>query len=223
MIVKHLITIKNKGFTLIEIIMTILILGLSSLILIPFFGAIVHSPDPLIREKAISLGQALMDEILSKRWDHNTPNGGGPIKTTESNDTGATDCTAGCTGGVRIDCYRCTHSGYPNYLATDPLGREGGENPTADDRTLWNDIDDYIGLDEPIAGNFYDQDGQQLPGGFNGYRRKAFIKYINSNLANIDHNTVASVSATTDTKLIFVEVTSPRGEIFNFVAVACNI
>ena len=72
----------NQGFTLIEIIITIVILGAVAGILVPFFNAITHSPDPVIRERAISLGQAMMDEIMAKKWDANTPMGGGPICTT---------------------------------------------------------------------------------------------------------------------------------------------
>ena len=73
----HKNNLHCQGFTLIEIIMTILILGMVSLILIPYFGAITSSPSPVIRQRAISLAQSMMDEILAKRWDENTPVGGG--------------------------------------------------------------------------------------------------------------------------------------------------
>ena len=75
---------QNQGFTLIEIVITIVILGAVAGILVPFFNAIVHSPDPVIRERAISLGQSMMDEIMAKKWDENTPMGGGPICSGES-------------------------------------------------------------------------------------------------------------------------------------------
>ena len=75
---------RNQGFTLIEIVITIVILGFSATILIPFFSAITNSPDPVLREQAISLGQAMMDEIMAKRWDENSPVGGGPLNTSES-------------------------------------------------------------------------------------------------------------------------------------------
>ena len=65
--------IRQQGFTLIELILTIVILGFAALILIPLVESIIHSPDPMIRQKAVSFGQALMDEVISKRWDENTP------------------------------------------------------------------------------------------------------------------------------------------------------
>ncbi|MEA3547813.1 MAG: prepilin-type N-terminal cleavage/methylation domain-containing protein, partial [Thermodesulfobacteriota bacterium] len=79
----------SSGFTLLELIMTIVILGSTSLILVPFFQSISRSPDPMLRQRAISLGQAMMDEIMSKKWDEETPNGGGPICSQESNATRA--------------------------------------------------------------------------------------------------------------------------------------
>ena len=75
---------KAAGFTLIELVLTIVILGFSAVIIIPFFSAITHSPDPVLREKAIALGQAMMDEIMAKKWDENSPVGGGPLNTSES-------------------------------------------------------------------------------------------------------------------------------------------
>ncbi|MBU0485848.1 MAG: type II secretion system GspH family protein [Proteobacteria bacterium] len=93
------------GFSLLELIITIVILGFSSLVLIPFFNAITRSPDPMIRQRAISLGQGLMDEILAKKWDENTPLGGGAIATSESTRGLAIPASAiGAEGGeTRID------------------------------------------------------------------------------------------------------------------------
>ena len=162
----------------------------------PFFNAIVHSPDPVIRERAISLGQSMMEEIMTKRWDENTPMGGGPLNTNES--------TRGTTTPVGS------------------LGVDGAET-----RTDYNDVDDYNynpttapnGINE--ANTFIDQNGNSfsLP----GYQRQVTVDYIASSSATIT-NTLPGVSANpTDTKRVIVTITSPLGEIFNFVAVACNI
>lgn len=127
---------NNQGFTLIEIVITIVILGAVAGILVPFFTAIVHSPDPVIRERAISLGQAMMDEIMAKRWDENNPMGGGPLNTNES--------------------ARGTVAATP--VAN--LGVDAGE-----DRTTYDDVDDYRSM-PPETGNFTDQNGAafSLPG-----------------------------------------------------------
>ena len=109
---------SSAGFSLIELIITIVILGFSSLILIPFINSITHSPDPMLRQRAISLGQALMDEIIAKKWDENTPVGGGPIGPT-------------------------TESARGLAVAASAIGAEGGEA-----RIDYDDVDDYDSLAE---------------------------------------------------------------------------
>ena len=181
----------TQGFTLIEIVITIVILGAVAGILVPFFTAITHSPDPVIRERAIALGQAMMDEIMAKRWDENTPMGGGPLKTNESART-ATLATAVAN-----------------------LGADAGES-----RTTYDDVDDYRSMPVEID-NFTDQNGNtfSLP----GYRRQVTVNYIASSSATITNTLPAASVNTTDTKRVVVTITSPLGEVFNFVAVACNI
>ena len=177
-----------QGFTLIEIVITIVILGAVAGILVPFFNAIVHSPDPEIRERAISLGQAMMDEIMAKRWDKNSPMGGGPICTGES--------PSQVVRPTLIDA--CVTPATP--LAG--LGPDGAET-----RVDVDDVDDYDGLDEPVTGNFHDQNGVafSLP----GYRRQVSVCYIASNTDPIDNTPAACLATTTDTKRVVVTITSP--------------
>jgi MSHA pilin protein MshD len=198
-----------RGFTLIEIVITIVILGAVAGILVPFFNAIVHSPDPVIRERAISLGQAMMDEIMAKRWDENTPMGGGPICTGESSSQATRTsllylCTARATDPV-------------NWWDTPVagLGMDGGEI-----RIDFDDVDDYNGYKEEKNDPKLDQNDNQflLP----GYSRTVSVSYIPSNTPSIDQNTTAA-GTTTDTKLVVVTIISPLNETFYFVAVACNI
>ncbi len=185
--------IRQSGFTLIELVITIVILGFSSMILLPFFNSISHSPDPLIRIRAVNLGQSLMDEILAKKWDNNTPAGGGPIKTAESD---------------RVP-------GAPAATSSAGLGPETGETS----RQLFNDVDDYDGYSE-TTGVFHDQDNNSFT--LTGYQRSVQVRYIASTTAAIDHNT-SGLSTTSDSKLIVVTVTSSIGEKFYFTAVRCNL
>ena len=72
---------KNKnGFTLIEIILFIVIftLGVVGLLTL-FYNTLGKTSDPVIRDRGIQVAQAVMEEIFSKKWDNNTPNGGGEI------------------------------------------------------------------------------------------------------------------------------------------------
>lgn len=194
------------GFTLIELIMTLVILGFTLQLLIPFFQAIEHSADPIVRERTVALGQSLMDEILSKRWDENTPVGGGPLCTGEGGSGRGTS-----SYGVPLDC-----TTEVVRVAGALLGREGGETAPPDRRN-WNDVDDYNGMSE--TDTFRDQAYIAFP--LAGYRRSVVVDYVASDLVVIDKVT-ASAAGTTDTKRIRVTVSNPLGEQFVFVAVLCN-
>lgn len=214
----------SPGFTLIEIVLTIILLGAVAGILVPFFTAITHSPDPVIRERAISLGQAMMDEIMAKRWDENTPVGGGPVVTGETPAASGTVCTPtpySCTGN-RLYCFVCRNPGYTPGVASS-LGLDAGDaalDPT--DRSDWDDVDDYNYLNtHPEINDFTDQNWKGFS--LTGYRRQVRVRYIKIDGNPITDATDNAGTDITDTKLVVVTITSPLGETFNFVAVACNI
>jgi len=200
---------KTKGFTLIELVLTIVLLGFSAMIMIPFFSAITHSPDPVLREKAIALAQAMMDEITAKKWDEKSPNGGYPPI-----------CTSESTGvAVRPSLDPgCTFPGVGPLASA--IGLDG-EAAGANNRMLWDDVDDYNGVSEPFGGFFYDQNGGMIPGDVTGFTRTVVVDYIASNASSIDSSTPVSATAT-DTKRIVVTVTSPLGETCSLVGVSCN-
>ena len=208
---------RHTGFTLIELVLTIVLLGFVSLILIPFMQSITHSPDPMLRERAVALGQALMDEILAKRWDEYTPMGGGPIITGESPTPSGTPgaCGPPCTTpNNRLYCfYTCDHPSFPAPgNASTTLGPEGVEI-----RANYDDVDDYNNFKE--TDTFQNQNGDvvaNLP----GYSRSVKVWYIPSKTSQITKDTAAA-AGTTDTKLIVVTVKSPL-ETFTLVAVSCN-
>lgn len=186
---------SDAAFTLMELMITIVILGFSSLILIPYFNAVTHGPEPMIRQRAISLGQALMDEITAKKWDELSPNGGGPIDTLQES------------------------SGRGLAVSASAIGLDGLE--LAADRSNWDDVDDYNGYSE--TDGFTDQNNTAftLP----GYSRQVSVSYIPSNsdpISAVDPLGSPLAADSTDTKRIVVQVTSPRQETFTFVAVVCN-
>jgi len=71
--------IAHRGFTLIELILFIVIVGVATTGL---FSAInsstVNNVNPLFQVRALELAQAQMDEIIGKRYDDKSPNGGFP-------------------------------------------------------------------------------------------------------------------------------------------------
>ena len=69
----------SKGATLVELIITIVIISIAlvSLALTVSFSA-SHSADSMIQVKLVELAQAYTEEILTKRFDENSPSGGIP-------------------------------------------------------------------------------------------------------------------------------------------------
>lgn len=71
--------IKQRGVTLIEVVLFIVVLAIALVAILRVFNlAVTRSVDPLIRVRAIEIAQAQLDEILSRRFDENTPVGGVP-------------------------------------------------------------------------------------------------------------------------------------------------
>jgi MSHA pilin protein MshD len=70
---------RQLGVTLIEVIVFIVVVsvGLGALLIV-FNQSVVNSVDPIVRVKALEKGQALMDEILARKFAENSPTGGVP-------------------------------------------------------------------------------------------------------------------------------------------------
>ena len=68
---------NKNGFTLIEIVIFIIVFTLGVMgIMVLYYNTLGKTAQPLLRVKGIQIAQAVMDEILAKKWDENTPNGG---------------------------------------------------------------------------------------------------------------------------------------------------
>lgn len=105
---------RQRGFSLIETVVFIVIVAIAAVGLIGLFGQNARqSAEPLLRQKAVALASAYMDEILHKKWDHATPVGGGCVA------AGSSFCL----------------SGPP---ASTVLGPDSGES-----RSRYDDVDDY--------------------------------------------------------------------------------
>lgn len=112
---------RQGGFTLIEIIVGIVTLGIVlSLLTVLLFPQAKRSAEPLLQMRAAELGIALMNEISSKSFDHNSDHAGGAIRCGE---TDAPPCTNMLSG-------------------TGVLGPDG------EARHKFNDVDDYHGLSD---------------------------------------------------------------------------
>lgn len=69
----------QRGVTLLETIVFIVVLAVALVAILRVFNfAVTRSVDPLIRIRAVEIAQAQLDEILSRRFDENSPIGGIP-------------------------------------------------------------------------------------------------------------------------------------------------
>ncbi|OUS28287.1 hypothetical protein A9Q99_12210 [Gammaproteobacteria bacterium 45_16_T64] len=73
---------SSRGVTLIELVIAIVVMAVAlEAMLSTFAGNVNRSADPMWRNKTIKISQIYLDEILSKRYDENTPIGGVPAAT----------------------------------------------------------------------------------------------------------------------------------------------
>lgn len=73
---------QQTGFTLVETIIVIVMVGammagMTSL----FMSNVGDSHRPFLRQKALAVANAFMDEIIHKRWNESSPLGGGCVNT----------------------------------------------------------------------------------------------------------------------------------------------
>lgn len=115
---------QDKGFTLIEIVMIIVIVSIAIPALLIVLGQETRqSVDAELQINAVNVGQAMMDEIRSKCWDETAVSG------------------STCTGTVT-----------PSAIGTD--GAPGSETRTActgTSATPYDDVDDYNGYNETCS------------------------------------------------------------------------
>lgn len=70
---------SQVGFTLVEVIVFIVVIAIAMGALLAVFNTtVIQTVDPIVRIKALEKGQALMDEILARKFAENTPTGGVP-------------------------------------------------------------------------------------------------------------------------------------------------
>ncbi|WP_415895383.1 prepilin-type N-terminal cleavage/methylation domain-containing protein [Neptuniibacter sp. PT34_22] len=118
--------VAERGFSLVEVAITIVIIAIALTAAIAGWGTIArHSADVMWQTKVSYLGQAYLEEILSRRYDELTPLGGSP------------------------PCDPCTPEAQFGVNAGAPITSKDGES-----REEFDDVDDYHGLTENAVGLF---------------------------------------------------------------------
>lgn len=90
---------KRQGFTLIELIIGIVVIAIVALVVTGGMGQLFRqSVDPWQQIRATEVGQSLMNEILSRRFDENSQANNQSLRCSED---GAGDCATlnPCSGG----------------------------------------------------------------------------------------------------------------------------
>jgi MSHA pilin protein MshD len=143
---------SQRGFTFIELVMFIVIVGIAvSAITLLFIQNVRYSADPLIRQKSIAVAKAYMDEIVRKRWDELSPEGGGCIDTTAtSNCDPKWQANTAYNVGDRAQPLNLPFNSHIyEVVATSGNNRSGGTEPAwptdgttvIDNNVTWQDLD----------------------------------------------------------------------------------
>lgn len=170
-----------RGFTLIEVIVVIVVLAIALTgVTLVIHRAVIQSPEGLVQTRAMELAQAYLDEILTKRFDENTGQGGVPR--CNSTDNGALSCTA-------------------SIPTPDP-----GETS----RLLYDDVDDYDGLNEQPPISIISGSASTL---YDDYRVQVSVAYAGTEIG-LANNQMA--------KRITVMVTTPLGNMIPVSAYRVN-
>lgn len=141
---------RQAGFTLIETVIVIVLLGaMMAGMTVLFVKNVGESHQPYLRQRTLAVADAFMDEILGKRWDDNSPLGGGCVN------TGSGSCPAGPAAagigteeGARgnyddIDDYdTITNQSPPQDSAGNPMAGYTGFSVTVtvDQPGAWNGV-----------------------------------------------------------------------------------
>jgi len=157
---KYVFNKASSGFTLIEIIITIVFVSIAMVgVLSAYTHAMKTSADPLQQIRAIELGQAYIDEIINKKFDENSAQGG--IPRCGSSDPGSVVCTTSGNFGPDV-----------NPVTT-----------VLETRALFNDVDDYNAIDEtppkdPLGVNRV---------GYDNYRAQISVTHAGTDLSGLNN------------------------------------
>ncbi|MBI1195743.1 MAG: prepilin-type N-terminal cleavage/methylation domain-containing protein [Gammaproteobacteria bacterium] len=113
----------QSGFTLIEVVIVVVLLGIMMAGMTQVFvSTIGRSHEPALRQKALAAAEAVMDEIVHKAWDDNTPLGGGCV----ASGTGA------CSGGPAAAGIGTEETGRTDYDDVDDYNTVRDQDPPRD-------------------------------------------------------------------------------------------
>lgn len=118
---------RQAGFTLIEVVIVVVLLGIMMAGMTQVFvSTIGRSHEPALRQKALAAAEAVMDEIVHKAWDDNTPLGGGCVASGSGAGSGA------CSGGPAAAGIGTEEAGRADYDDVDDYDTVRDQSPPRD-------------------------------------------------------------------------------------------
>lgn len=111
---RNIFSRASRGFTFVELVISLVIIGIAVTGgLLVYTTIVARSADPLIRQQALAIAQAFLDEAVSKSWDD--PDGSdGELSRLAFDDVDDYDALDNVTAslsdgtGVGLDDYRVT-------------------------------------------------------------------------------------------------------------------
>ncbi|NAW63531.1 prepilin-type N-terminal cleavage/methylation domain-containing protein [Vibrio sp. V31_P5A7T61] len=184
---------RTRGFTLVEMIIVITITAIAITgLAAALYPRSQQSAEQVIAVKAAELGRAVLDEILGRQFDQKSgPNGGLP------------ECVIVETDNRQL----CTAP------AHDSLGPDAGEN----DRTLFNDVDDFITGDQPRP--IQDVLGETLDSSYRNFKVVIDVFYEQDNSGQF---TGVNANQRSHYKRIEVVIIDSQGNRYPFAAIKGN-
>ena len=77
---------STAGFTLIELVATIVVLVVGVMgVAVVYFNTVGHSSEPYLRQQARAVLNQIITDIMSKKFDNDTPDGGGIVSLSKIN------------------------------------------------------------------------------------------------------------------------------------------
>ncbi|MBI3607708.1 MAG: prepilin-type N-terminal cleavage/methylation domain-containing protein [Nitrospirae bacterium] len=97
---------QERGFTLIETVIVVVVIGLAFGILVPFAVSLRNSPSPVLTELGVALAQEKIEQIIADRRDTGIPRGF-VYATTPANYQAESSAVVGFDGFTRSVAIAC--------------------------------------------------------------------------------------------------------------------
>jgi len=193
-----------NGVTLIEMVIFIAIVSVALAgTLVAFINTGKYSADPLIKIRTIELGQSFLEEVLLKKYDHNSPVTGGCVDYTSSR------CSSGITGQTTLQTdgeARNEFNDVDDYHNLEYCG----QNTTAGDSSCTGSCSTLL-----------NESGIDISDKYIGYSVCVQVSFAGNELNSASPGTGLTVS-TNDAKRIDVIITDPLNSSMTFTTYKLN-